>query len=246
VLPSLIERPASLTKPYLSKGGECLHPQSAYGVPDGRGLTNGLVDTIYAGNTVPAAGHIGVLTIEDPYSEASRVDSAGNLDVSARLESVRHADDTLAEGAPAWSPPSRPLMTVIRALRDDPVGRMHNRHQIDEAQYKAARAFQQAADEPTRQSSGPSGRLIWPKQKSAARIVETALEARGEFLGRPVLAVLLRRPVILRGSAPGPLAVAADPRRPAFAAVPPRLVWSALVPPSGSRDSGLREGTKVV
>jgi hypothetical protein len=103
----------------------------------------------YRQGDVPAASNIGVMIIEDPYSEASRIDSAGNLDVSARLEPVRHADGSIAEGMPAWSPPSRPTMTVIRALRDDPVGRMHSRHQIDEAQYKAARAFQQAADEAT-------------------------------------------------------------------------------------------------
>ena len=103
----------------------------------------------YRQGDVPAASHVGVLTIEDPYSEAGRIDSAGNLVVAAQLESVRHADGSVAEGMPAWSPPSRPLMTVIRALKDDPVGRMHSRHQIDEAQYKAARAYQQVVDRST-------------------------------------------------------------------------------------------------
>jgi hypothetical protein len=103
----------------------------------------------YRQGDVPAASHIGVMTIEDPYSEAGRIDAAGNLVVAAQLESVRHADGTVSEGQPAWSPPSRPLMTVIRALKDDPVGRMHSRRQIDEAQYKAARAFQEAADQAT-------------------------------------------------------------------------------------------------
>jgi hypothetical protein len=41
-------------------------------------------------------------------------------------------------------------MTVIRALRDDPVGRMHSRHQIDQAQYSAARAYQELVDTATR------------------------------------------------------------------------------------------------
>ena len=89
------------------------------------------------------------MTIEDPYSDAGRIDFAGNLVVAAQLEPVRHADGTVSEGQPAWSPPSRPLMTVIRALKDDPVGRMHSRRQIDEAQYKAARAFQECADRAT-------------------------------------------------------------------------------------------------
>ena len=33
-----------------------------------------------------------VMTIEDPYSEAGRIDSTGNLDVGARLEQTQHAD----------------------------------------------------------------------------------------------------------------------------------------------------------
>jgi hypothetical protein len=44
----------------------------------------------YRQSDVPAASHVGVMMIEDPYSEASRIDSAGNIDVSARLESVHH------------------------------------------------------------------------------------------------------------------------------------------------------------
>jgi hypothetical protein len=100
----------------------------------------------YRQGDVPASSNVGVMIIEDPYTEASRIDSAGNLDVRARLEEVRHSDGTVGAGAPAWSPPSRPLMTVIRALRDDPVGRMHSRHQIDQAQYSAARAYQELVD----------------------------------------------------------------------------------------------------
>jgi hypothetical protein len=102
------------------------------------------------------------MTIEDPYSEASRIDSAGNLDVAARLENVQHADGTLAEGMPAWVPPSRPTMTVIRTLRDDPIGRMHSRHQIDESQYQAARAFQEAAD---RSMLGSVKSIDWGKTR---------------------------------------------------------------------------------
>ena len=103
----------------------------------------------YRKSDLPATSHIGVMTIEDPYSDASRIDSAGNLVVAAQLESVRHADGSVAEGMPAWVPPSRPTMTVICALRDDPVGRMHSRHQIDQAQYQAARAYQELVDTST-------------------------------------------------------------------------------------------------
>jgi hypothetical protein len=92
--------------------------------------------------------HIGVAQIEDPFTPAGYLDSEGNLGAEARLAPAQHADGTVAEGAPGWSPPRRPTMTVFVALKDDPVGRMHSRHQIDE-QYRAARAFQEAADRAT-------------------------------------------------------------------------------------------------
>ena len=92
--------------------------------------------------------HVAVAVIEDPYSQPA-YDADGNLDPAARLAPAQHPDGTVAEGQPGWVPPRRPTMTVIRALRDDPVGRMHSRRQIDEAQYSAARAFQQAADQAT-------------------------------------------------------------------------------------------------
>jgi hypothetical protein len=93
--------------------------------------------------------HIGIATVEDPYSEAGYLDAEGNLDATARLAPAQHSDGTVADGAPGWAPPRRPLMTVFVALKDDPVGRMHSRHQIDEAQYQAARAYQLAAEQAT-------------------------------------------------------------------------------------------------
>ena len=93
--------------------------------------------------------HVGIATIEDPYSPPGYVDAEGNLSAEARLTPAQHPDGSEAPGAPGWTPPRRSTQTVIRALRDDPVGRMHSRHQIDEAQYKAARAFQEANDRAT-------------------------------------------------------------------------------------------------
>ena len=95
---------------------------------------------------LPATAHIAVATIEDPFQPAGRVDRAGNLHVEAELEPVRHRDGTLSEGAPAWTPPPRPVSTVIVNLREDAVGRMHARHQVDGAQYQAARAYQRLYD----------------------------------------------------------------------------------------------------
>jgi hypothetical protein len=85
---------------------------------------------------------IGVMLIEDPYTDASRIDREGNLDAQAQLQQARHNDGTVAEGAPGWTPPKRPLLTVITALRDDPLGRMFARRQIDSAQYQGGRAYQ--------------------------------------------------------------------------------------------------------
>jgi hypothetical protein len=92
------------------------------------------------------AEHIGIVTIEDPFTPAGYLTPEGELSAEARLAPAQHADGSIAEGMPGWAPPRRPTMVVVRALKDDPVGRMHSRRQIDEAQYSAARAYQQAAD----------------------------------------------------------------------------------------------------
>jgi hypothetical protein len=91
---------------------------------------------------LPATAHVAVTTIEDAYAPVGRVDKAGILHVEAQLEPVRHHDGTFSEGAPAWTPPQRPTATVVVNLREDPIGRMHARRQVDEAQYSAARAYQ--------------------------------------------------------------------------------------------------------
>ena len=98
---------------------------------------------------LPATAHVAVTTIEDAYAPAGRVDKDGILHVEAELEPVRHRDGSLSEGAPAWTPPERPRSTVIVNLREDPIGRMHARRQVDEAQYSAARAYQQLYDRAT-------------------------------------------------------------------------------------------------
>jgi hypothetical protein len=103
----------------------------------------------YRETDLPATAHLSVSTFENPYAEAGRVDRAGNLDVEARLEPVRRRDGTLSEGAPAWTPPERPTLTAIVNLRDDAIGRMHARRQVDGAQYNAARAYQRLYDTAT-------------------------------------------------------------------------------------------------
>jgi hypothetical protein len=91
-------------------------------------------------------GSAGVAVIEDPYTEPARIDAEGNLDVRARLEPAQHRDGSTAEGQPEWTPPARPKLTVVTALRDDPLGRMFARRQIDRAQFEAGREFQGLVD----------------------------------------------------------------------------------------------------
>ena len=52
---------------------------------------------------------------------AGRVEGCGELDPAARLAQVHYADGTVAEGAPAWTPPPRPRVRVIANLREDPL-----------------------------------------------------------------------------------------------------------------------------
>src|SRR6516165_2041215 len=94
----------------------------------------------YREGDLPATAHVGVVSFEDPYQSAGRVDRAGNLDVQAQLEPVQHCDGSLSEGAPAWVPPPRPTLTAVVNLRNDAIGRMHARRQVDATQYHAARA----------------------------------------------------------------------------------------------------------
>ena len=158
------------------------------------------------------AEHIGIATIEDPYSPPGYVDAEGNLDTAARLAPAQHHDGSEAAGAPGWQPPRRPTMTVFVALKDDPIGRLHSRHQIDEAQYQGARAYQECHDasligsvrsvnlSATRVSGGLPAEPLSDRQRRAAaklRAIEGQVQMRygnvGVWLVRLVLAE--RRPV---------------------------------------------------
>jgi hypothetical protein len=103
----------------------------------------------YNAADLPLYNSVAVDEIEDPYSPAARIGTDGNLAVEARLEQARHSDGSIAEGAPGWTPPERPMVTVVRALRDDPLGRMHSRRQIDRPQFMGGRAYQETADRAT-------------------------------------------------------------------------------------------------
>jgi len=54
------------------------------------------------------------------------------------------ADAMATRAAPAadWVPPPRPQIVVVRSFKHDPIGAMHARHQITDAEYMAGRAYQ--------------------------------------------------------------------------------------------------------
>jgi hypothetical protein len=158
------------------------------------------------------SGHLNVLTYEDPYEPAGRVDPEGNLDVTARLEPARHADGTMAEGEPGWTPPRRPLVTVVANLREDPLGRLYARRQIGQPQFLAGREYQECHDaavitavrsvdlSKTKVSGGLPAEPLTERQRRAAakvRSIEASVLRRygdvGLWLVRLVLAE--RRPL---------------------------------------------------
>lgn len=97
----------------------------------------------YGKDALPKHAKFAAVEIEDPYAEAGFVHDDGTIDLNARLDQAQHRDGSIANGAPGWTPPPRPTITVIRSLKDDPLGRMHARHQIDQAEYLAGRAYQE-------------------------------------------------------------------------------------------------------
>jgi hypothetical protein len=60
---------------------------------------------------------LAVISFDDPYEQAAWPDAEGTRDVAARLRQVRHADGSIAEGAPAWEPPRRPRVTAVGCAR---------------------------------------------------------------------------------------------------------------------------------
>jgi hypothetical protein len=97
---------------------------------------------LYRPDELPAHAQIAAVEIEDPYSQAGRVVEGGHLEVTARLEQFQHRDGTLAKGAPGWTPPTRPLIQVVQSLKNDPLGHMRARKQIDNCAFLAGREYQ--------------------------------------------------------------------------------------------------------
>ena len=118
---------------------------------------------------------------------------AQDLPLNAEVADVE-VDDPLA------LEPGEKIVT-LRSIRNDPLGRLHSHHQIDEAQYRGGRAFQddwekaergpQALD-PTREyvDASPSREPVTERQRRAVlrlnRVIRE-LGADGSLLVREVL-----------------------------------------------------------
>jgi hypothetical protein len=94
---------------------------------------------LYRSGELPKHAQIAAVVVVDPYGAAMHADT---LDSDARLEPYRHDDGTVAEGAPGWTPPPRPMITVVQSLKNDPLGHMKARGQIDDACFLAGREYQ--------------------------------------------------------------------------------------------------------
>jgi hypothetical protein len=104
----------------------------------------------YRVGDLPDPGNLDIVSVDDSFAvDAAYLERTGNLNADARLAPVEHADGSVSQGAMAWTPPARAQTAAIRNLRGDTIGRMHARRQVNESQYRAARAFQRLIEQST-------------------------------------------------------------------------------------------------
>jgi hypothetical protein len=77
---------------------------------------------------------------------------------TATLEIGRRGNGTLAHPKAAfeWVPPQRPTIIVAQSVRNDPLGQMYARHQIEYVCYIAGRGYQELAETATGGNYGSS------------------------------------------------------------------------------------------
>jgi hypothetical protein len=100
----------------------------------------------YRAGDLPPAPDLAVVEFEDPYAPLGWINPEGTLDPNARRRHARRADGSVAEGEPEWVAPPRPRVRGIARLKEDPIGRIALRHQVDQAQYLGAREYQRLYD----------------------------------------------------------------------------------------------------
>src|SRR5262249_26008414 len=100
----------------------------------------------YRPGDLPPAPDLAILEFDDPYAPSGWINPDGTLDPAARLRQARRPDGSVGEGAPEWVAPPRARLSAAVRLKEDPLGRMHARHQLGQAQYLAGRAYQESYD----------------------------------------------------------------------------------------------------
>jgi hypothetical protein len=95
---------------------------------------------------LPPAPDLAIVEFDDPYAPSGWVNPDGTLDPNARRRLARHDDGSIAKGEPEWVAPQRSRVSAVVRLKEDPLGRMRQRHQCDEAQYLGGREYQQLYD----------------------------------------------------------------------------------------------------
>jgi hypothetical protein len=143
----------------------------------------------YREGDLPPAPDLAVVEFDDPYAGAGWINPEGTLDPEARLKSARRADGSIAAGEPEWVAPSRPRIRAVARLKEDPIGRMHARHQIDRAQFLGGRQYQELYDatqrghvrsvdlEKTRVMFGPRPDPLTDAQQRASRRLQSVNQA---------------------------------------------------------------------
>jgi hypothetical protein len=97
------------------------------------------------GDLPPASSDIAVVEFDDPYAPPGWVEG-GELDPSARQQQAHSLDGAVAPGEPEWVAPQRPRIRAIVRLKEDPLGKLNARRQIDPPQFLGGREYQALFD----------------------------------------------------------------------------------------------------
>jgi hypothetical protein len=100
----------------------------------------------YRHGDLPPAPDIAVIEYDDPYSPPGWINPEGTLDPNARLLQARRGDGSVAPGEPEWTAPPRPRVRAIVRLKEDPLGKLNARRQIDRPQFLGGREYQALFD----------------------------------------------------------------------------------------------------
>jgi hypothetical protein len=135
------------------------------------------------------SSHIGLIEIDDPWGAPANSD--GTLAVEARLLPATRRDGSSSEGAPGWTPPEQRKAVLPINLRDNPLGRMYSKSQIDKPQYLAGCAYQRAAAD----AEVGSGGSLWGMRVDGGSVAQPVNDRQlhaGKLLRQLRNAILIR------------------------------------------------------